>query len=130
MSKILNIKSRGLCAPGYVFRVTCWHLVVLRVAQPTIDSGDGRSIDISCLESRHGGQCWHQLGSRLRLISNAAVLWCCCPRAVYGTDGTGSVSADSACWSLRVLSGGDEVRSLVTTFSPGHDPSCHTGEFN
>ena len=32
MSKILNIKSRGLCAPGYVFRVTWWHLVALRVA--------------------------------------------------------------------------------------------------
>ena len=32
MSKILNIKSRGLCAPGYVFRVTWWHLVVLCVA--------------------------------------------------------------------------------------------------
>ena len=32
MSKILNIKSRGLCAPGYVFRVTWWHLVVSCVA--------------------------------------------------------------------------------------------------
>ena len=28
MSKILNIKSRGLCVPGYVFQVTWWHLVV------------------------------------------------------------------------------------------------------
>ena len=32
MSKILNIKSWGLCAPGYVFRVTWWHLVALCVA--------------------------------------------------------------------------------------------------
>ena len=32
MSKILNIKSRGLYAPGYVFRVTWWHLVILCVA--------------------------------------------------------------------------------------------------
>ena len=32
MSKILNIKSRGPCAPGYVIRVTWWQLVVLRVA--------------------------------------------------------------------------------------------------
>ena len=32
MSEILNIQSRGLCAPGYVFRITWWHLVVLYVA--------------------------------------------------------------------------------------------------
>ena len=32
MSKILNVKSQGLCAPGYVFRVTWWHLVVSCVA--------------------------------------------------------------------------------------------------
>ena len=31
MSKILNFKSQGLYAPGYVFRVTWWHLVVLCV---------------------------------------------------------------------------------------------------
>ena len=32
MSKILNVKSQGLCAPGYVFRVTWWHLVVSCIA--------------------------------------------------------------------------------------------------
>ena len=32
MSKILNIKFQGLCAPGYVFRVTWWQLIVLLVA--------------------------------------------------------------------------------------------------
>ena len=32
MSKILNIKPQGLCALGYVFRVTWWRLVVLCVA--------------------------------------------------------------------------------------------------
>ena len=32
MSKILNIKSRGLCAPGYVFGVTWWHLILFCVA--------------------------------------------------------------------------------------------------
>ena len=63
---------------------------------PTIDGGDDRSIDVSMLASRHDDQCLRRLGSRLCLISNAAVLWCCCPRAVYGTDGTGSVNACSA----------------------------------
>ena len=32
MSKILNIKPQGLCALGYVFRVTWWHRVVWCVA--------------------------------------------------------------------------------------------------
>ena len=32
MSKIPNIKPLGLCALGYVFRVTWWRLVVLCVA--------------------------------------------------------------------------------------------------
>ena len=32
MSKILNIKPQGLCALGYIFRVTWWHLVVWCVA--------------------------------------------------------------------------------------------------
>ena len=32
MSKILNVKPQGLCALGYVFRVTWWRLVVLCVA--------------------------------------------------------------------------------------------------
>ena len=45
-----------------------------------IDGGDNRSIDISKLVSRHGGQCLPLLESRL-----------------YGTDKTGSVSAGSAC---------------------------------
>ena len=53
-------------------------------------------IDISWLESRHGGQCLRRLESRLCLISNAAVLRCCCPRITHGTDGTGSVSVCSA----------------------------------
>ena len=31
---------------------------------------------------------------------------------------------------FRVLSGGDEVRALVTRLFPqGHNPTCHTGEF-
>ena len=58
-----------------------------------IDGGDSRSIDVSKLVSRYGGQCLPLLGSRLCRISNAAVLWCRCPCAVYGTDETGSVSA-------------------------------------
>ena len=62
---------------------------------PTIDGGDDRNIDVSMFANRHGGQCLRRLGSRLCLTSNAAVLWCRCPRAVYGTDGTGSVSAGS-----------------------------------
>ena len=32
MSKKLNVKPQGLCALGYVFRVTWWRLVVLCVA--------------------------------------------------------------------------------------------------
>ena len=32
--------------------------------------------------------------------------------------------------AFRVLSGGDEVRSLVIRLFPqGHNPTCHTGEF-
>ena len=32
---------------------------------------------------------------------------------------------------FRVLSGGDEVRALVTRLFPqGHNPTCQTGEFN
>ena len=42
-----------------------------------IDGGDDRSIDVSMLASRHGGQCLRRLGSRLCLISNAAVLLPC-----------------------------------------------------
>ena len=64
---------------------------------PVLDGSDNRSIDISKIVSRHGGQCLPLLESRLCRISNAAVLWCRCPRAGYGTDGTGSVSAGSAC---------------------------------
>ena len=63
---------------------------------PMIDGGDGRSFDVSMLASCHGGQCLCRLGSRLCLISNAAVLQCRRPRIVYVTDGTGSVSACSA----------------------------------
>ena len=63
---------------------------------PTIDGGDNRSVDLSWLKTRHGGQCWHGLGSRLCLIIDAAVLRCCCPRIAHGTDGTGSVSMCSA----------------------------------
>ena len=63
---------------------------------PTIEGGYNRSIDLSMLASRHGGQCLRWLGSRLCLISDAAVLRCCCPRITHGTDGTGSVSACSA----------------------------------
>ena len=32
---------------------------------------------------------------------------------------------------FRVLSGGEEARSLVARLFPqGHNPTCHTGEFN
>ena len=47
---------------------------------PMIDGGDGRSIDVSMLASRDGTQCLRRLGSRLCLISNAAVLRCRRPR--------------------------------------------------
>ena len=39
-----------------------------------VDGGDGRNIDVSILASRHGGHCLRRLGSRLCLISDAAVL--------------------------------------------------------
>ena len=68
-----------------------------RVYAPQGTFSGSRGIDVSMLASRHGGQCLRRLGSRLCLISNAAVLRCCCPRIVYETDGTGSLSADSAC---------------------------------
>ena len=79
----------------------------------TIDGGDNRSIDTSWFKSRYGGQCLHQLGSRLCLISNAAVLRCCFPRIVLSDK------------CFRVLSGGDEVPSLpIRLFPSGHNPTC------
>ena len=98
---------------------------------PIIDGGDDRSIDVSMLASRYGGQCLRRLGSRLCLISNAAVLWCCCPLAVYGTDWTGSVSAGSE-WKVfsSALGWRRSAVSRHMTFSRGHNPTCHIGEFS
>ena len=52
MSKILNIKPWGLCAPEYVFRVTWWQLVVLWIMAPIIDPSIGR--DSSSIDVRSG----------------------------------------------------------------------------
>ena len=49
MLTILNIKSWGRCAPGYVFRVTWRQLVVLWIRASIIDpsiSRDSSSIDV------------------------------------------------------------------------------------
>ena len=117
MSVILSMKSWGQCPglylPGHV--VTAVRPVR---RSPVVDGGDNRSIDVSMLVRRHGGQCLRLLGSRSCRISKAAVVWFRCPRVVYGTDGTGSVSVSSA-WSVfRVLTADDEMRSRVTRLFP------------
>ena len=82
------------------------------------------------LETRHGGQCWHGLGSRLCLAFDAAVLRCCCPRVAHGTDRTGSVSACGArkCVS-SALGWRRSAGSRLTTFSPRDITPPVTGEF-
>ena len=105
MLTILNIKSRGLCAPGYVFRVTWWHLVVLYDAlKRSIAAIIKTSIHRGSKVDMGGGVYFCSEAGRAEsptpLSSGAVVLVFLVPR---GTDGTGSASADSPCYSLRVL---------------------------
>ena len=130
MSKILNIKPQGLCALGYVFRVTWWRLVVWCVAL------QWSMVAIIEASIYRGSKLDMAASDDMTRYSAVPRLRRCCPPVLlssyrsWNRRDRKSECVQCAISVFRVLSGGDEVRALVTRlFSQGHNPTCQTSEF-